>query len=208
MKRTLHNIILAIFGAVTVAVTAQDQQPLSLLEALPVGEAVGPGWKREISLLFDAASKPAEIIDSRSVITDSRKKAEREAVENPTNPVSGRAHAHFDFKGERHSNRYEVQVERYRDKERAVKDLNALAGADQKEYQMKDITGIGDAAVLVSGASGTPLQGTTLYFRRGTYRISISALFGTNSWEDDISFRQLARVFDEPLAAKLVRKNN
>ncbi len=209
MKRTPYKITLAIIGTLTLFVTAaaQDQQPLALLKALPVQEAAGPGWKREIWYLFDAISKPAVIVDTRAELPDSYIGIKREALANPTNPVSARARARYEFKEETHTNHYEVQVERYRDKEGVLKAFNALSGANQKEYQMKHITRLGEAAILVSGAKGTTFQSEALCFRRGTFRISIRPLGGTDSWDNDMYFTILARVFDERLAAKLEENN-
>ena len=66
-----------------------------MLEALPTAEALGSGWSREISLLFDPASKPAELFAASAQLPESYKKERRAAVQNPTNRISGWSHAHF-----------------------------------------------------------------------------------------------------------------
>jgi len=188
--------ILAIIGALSLSFTvaAQDQEPLSVLEALPSAEVLGPHWSREISLLFDPASKPAEIVGASARLPDSCRNEKRNAVENPTNRISGWCHAHFIFQATNRTHQYEVQVDRYRSKGKVADDFRQLLALDTKEYQKTKVQGIGEAAVVYRNANGM-----TLWFRRGNFRVWISPLFGSSRWEDDSGLQHLARAFDTRL---------
>ena len=197
--------ILAVIGAliVTFNAGAQTQEPVPVLQAFPTAEVLGPAWKREIDLLFDPASNPAEICTS-TVVPDSWKKAKREAVENPTNQISGWSHAHFDFYAGKETNRYiryEVQVDRNRSKQQVIEVFNRLLTLDRKEYQKKEIKGLGEAAVVYWDGSGV-----CVWFRRGAFVVWISPMNMDATWENDPALQQLAKALDERLDARIPDK--
>jgi hypothetical protein len=200
--RMLRNLW-AVIGAISLCsgVSAQDQAPLAVLEALPRPEVLGGGWSRDVSLLFDPASQPAEIIGATARLPDSFRKEKRDAVENPTNRISGWAHAHFEFQATNRTAWYEVQVDRYRSKQKLAEDFAQLLAFNAEEYQKKEIQGIGEAAVVYRHASGM-----TLWFRRGTFRVWISPMNSTSSWENDSGLQHLTRAFDKRLDALLLDK--
>jgi hypothetical protein len=197
-----QNSLFPLVGALSVVLSAaaQDQKPLPVLDALPSAESLGSNWRREIGLLFDSASNPAQIVGS-TTLPDSWKKAKREAVDNPTNRVSGWSHAYFDYQSTNATNRYVVQVERYRNKQRVIEDFNHLLTFNATDYQKKDIKGIGEAAVVYCNASGM-----TLWFRTGTFRVWISPISPTRSWEKDTALRELAKAMEKRMEAKLSDK--
>ncbi len=171
-------------------VSAQDAPPLSVMEVIPTVGALGVGWSREIGLLFDPASSPPEIVATSAPRPEARTQADREAVRNPANPISGWAHAHFDFRTTNQSLRYEVQIERYRNKPGVVAAFDQLLASDAEGYQKVPVREVGDDAVLFRNASGV-----TLWFRRGTFRVWITPLGLPSSWENDSAFQHLAKTF-------------
>ena len=187
---------MAVIGAFSLCfcVAARDQESLSVLEALPTTNVLGSNWSRHISVLFDPASQPAEIVAVGSQLPEARKQEHRNAVANPTNRISGWSHVHYEFQGTNGNQRYELQVDRYRSESSASEDFRKLLASDTKEYQKTEIQGIGEEAVVYRGASGM-----TLWFRRGAFRVWLSPLFGTRRWEDDSALQQLARAFDARL---------
>jgi len=180
---------------------AQDQAPLAVLETLPPTEVLGAGWSRDISLLFDPASKPAQIVGGTARLPDSFRRDRQNAVESPTNRISGWTHAHFDFQAKNRTVRYEVQVERYRSKQKLTEDFDRLLAFNAEQNQKKEIHGIGEAAVVYRNASGM-----TLWFRRGTFQVWIGPMNSTSSWENDTGLQQLTKAFDKRLAALLLEK--
>lgn len=124
-----------------------------MLEVLPTAEALGPGWSREITFLFDPASQPSELFGGTSKLPDAFKQQNREAIENPTNLLSGWSHTHFTFKSAKTSRHYEVQIERYRSDYQLEADFNNLLAFDSAEYRRLPIDGLGDAAVLFRNAA-------------------------------------------------------
>ena len=194
------NVILSVIGAFSLCsnVAAQDQDPLPVLEALPPSELLGPNWSREISLLFDPASDPSEIVIASAKLPETFRKERLEAVENPKNRISGSCHAHYDFQGKTGNQRYEIQVNRYRSKKIVEADFAKLLALGTKQYQKAEIYGIGEAAVIYSHSGGM-----TLWFRRETFYIWISPLAGSRRWEDDSALQHLAKAFDARLDEKL-----
>lgn len=182
-------------------VAGQAQDPLAVLEALPPAEVLGAGWSRDISLLFDPASKPAEMVGATARLPDSSRKQQRDAVENPTNRISGWSHAHFIFQATNRAARYEVQVDRYRSKQKLVEDFNRLVAFNGEGYEKKEMQGIGEAAIACRGASGM-----TLWFRKGNFRVWISPMNSVSSWESDSGLQQLTKAFDKRFDALLVDK--
>ncbi len=177
-------------------VAAPDPEPLPVLEALPPPEMLGPNWSRHLCLLFDPASNPAEIVEASAQVTDAFRTEKRNAVANPTNEISGWSHAHYIVQGTNGSHRYEVQVDRYRNPQRAARTFGQLLGSEPKDCQKTEVQGIGEAAVIYRDASGM-----TLWFRSGPFRVWISPLTGNWRWEDDAALQQLAKAFDTRLSA-------
>jgi len=199
--------LLAVIGAFSVCVNSMSQnpEPRPVVQALPRAEVLGSGWRREISLLFDPASNPAEIVSATAQLPGSRRKEHRDAVANPTNQISGWSHAHFDFQGTNRSCRYEVQVERYRSKEALIESFGQLLALRAEQYQKIEVQGIGEAAVMYRDRSGV-----TLWLRRGDFKVSISPMCQTSSWEGDSALQLLAKALvqrlDESVGTKKEQK--
>lgn len=169
-------------------VAAQNQEPLTVLEALPTAESLGTGWSRHIALLFDPASDPHLIVGPMAQLPDCFRKSLQGAVNNPTNTISGWALADFFVRSTNRIARYELQLNRYRSKEKLVEDFDRLLASNAKGYQKLQVQGIGDAAVAFRDQGGM-----TLWFRKGSYRVSISPMSSGSSWEGDTELRWLAK---------------
>ena len=92
---------------------AVGSEPQSILDALPTEASLGPGWKRDVTLLFDQLSRPSEIVHTN--IPESFKAANRARLQDPKSAVSGWSHTHFTFQQTNTFYTYDVQIERYRD---------------------------------------------------------------------------------------------
>ena len=186
--------ILAASGAFSLwCAAAQRQGPVPVLEALPTAESLGAGWSREISLLFDPASKPAELFGASSQLSESFKKERLAAVQNPTNRISGWSHTHFTLHSTNTSRQYEVQVERYRSKDHLRADFDHLLALDQAEYQKVPVEGVGEAAVFFCRVNG----GSTVWFRRADFRVWISPMGTITNWEQDVHMQKLVKMLDQ-----------
>ena len=166
---------------------------MPVLEALPTAESLGAGWSREISLLFDPASKPAELFGASSQLSESFKKERLAAVQNPTNRISGWSHTHFTLHSTNTSRQYEVQVERYRSKDHLRADFDHLLALDQAEYQKVPVEGVGEAAVFFCRVNG----GSTVWFRRADFRVWISPMGTITNWEQDVHLQKLVKMLDQ-----------
>jgi hypothetical protein len=169
-----------------------------VLEALPTAEALGLGWSREISVLFDPASKPAELFAASSRLPESFKKERRDAVQNPTNQISGWSHTHFTLQSTNTSRHYDVQIERYRNKGQLRSDFDQLLAFDAAEYQKAPVDKLGDAAVFYRSMKG----GATVWFRRADFKVWISPMGAVTNWEQDGQLQHLTRMLDQRIAGR------
>jgi hypothetical protein len=194
--------ILAAIGAFSLwCAAAWGQAPLPVLEALPTAEALGTGWSRQISLLFDPASKPAELFAPSSRLPESFKKERREAVQNPTNHISGWSHTHFSYQSTNTSRHYDIQVERYRSQDHLRADFDRLLAFDSAEYQKVPVNGVGDAAVFYRKING----GATVWFRRAAFKVWISPMATVTNWEQDGHLQHLAKLLDQRIVEATAR---
>jgi hypothetical protein len=186
--------LLAAIAAFSLWCTATlGQGPLPVLAALPTAEALGVGWSRQVSLLFDPASKPTELFAPSSQLPESFKKEKREAVENPTNRISGWSQTHFTLRSTNAFRNYDVQVARYRSQDRLRADFDHVLAFDSAEYQKVWVDGVGDAAVFYYKVNG----GATVWFRRADFKVWISSIgIGTN-WGQDEHLQHLAKLLDQ-----------
>jgi hypothetical protein len=197
MKTHTHILVaLATFGF-CLGVTAQSQKPVPILKALPTAESLGPEWKRGITVLFDTASQPPEIINTAKQMPDSFKQEQRAAVENPTNRISGWSHLFYEVNGTNQSGRYDVNIERFRSKEVLTAEFDRLLKLEAAQYHKTELKTVGEAAVIYSDAT----NGLTLWFRRGNFRVWICPLTVNRPWRDDLGLQQLAEALDDRLRA-------
>jgi len=173
---------------------AAGSEPQAILDALPNEAALGVGWKREIGLLFDPLSKPPEILRAASPLPDSFKKEKRAGVEDTKGRVSGWSHTHFTLQTTNRSCLYDVQLERYRNKEHLREDFDQLLILDSAQYGKTPVKDLGDAAVFYYDAKGS---GGTLWFRRADFKVWIAPMNNLTNWEQDSDLRHLARVLDQ-----------
>jgi hypothetical protein len=191
-------ITLTAMGAFSLwCAASQAQGPMPVLEALPTAEALGPGWSREVSVLFDPASKPAELFAASSRLPESFKKERREAVQNPTNRISGWSHTHFTFQSTNTTHHYDVQVERYRSQDHLRADFAQLLAFYSAKYQELPVNGVGDAAAFYRRING----GATVWFRRADFKVWIWPMATVTNWEQDAHLQRLARLLDERILA-------
>jgi hypothetical protein len=191
------KLCLAAIGAFALCcVTVRGQAPLPVLEALPTAETLGAGWSREISLLFDPVSKPSELFAASSRLPESFKKENREAVQNPTNRISGWSHTHFTFHSTNASHHYDVQVERYRSKAHLRAEFDQLLAFDSAEYRKVPVDGIGEAAVFFRKVNG----GATVWFRRADFRVWIASMGTVTNWDQDVHLQDLVKEIDQRIA--------
>jgi hypothetical protein len=188
-----NHISTAIIAISLCCAAAWAQAPLPVLEALPTTEALGPGWRREISVMFDPASKPPELFAASSRLPERFKQERREAVQNPTNLISGWAHSHFSLQSTNTAHHFDVQIERYRNREHLAADFNQLLAFDSAEYQKVPVDRIGDAAVFYSKTN----NGTTLWFRRADFKVWIAAMGTATNWLQNEHLQRLARMLDQ-----------
>lgn len=186
---------LAVLGGFSLCfcAAAQGQAPLAVLAALPTAEALGSGWSREISLLVDPASKPAELFGASARLSESFKKERRDAVQNPTNRISGWSHTHYTLQSTNTSRQYDVQVERYRSKDHLRSDFAHLLAFDSAEYRKAPVDGLGDAAVFYGDIKG----GATVWFRRADFKVWISTMGAVTNWAQDRHLQHLAKMLDQ-----------
>ncbi|HYG34169.1 MAG TPA: hypothetical protein VEC99_05265 [Clostridia bacterium] len=177
--------------ALWLCASAHGQVSNSLANVIPTGHALGTGWHREIEVLIDPLSKPpAEIIHPTEQISESTLNEWRRSVRDPNYHLSGWIHARFDFLSGNTTNRYHLRVERYRSEAVLRKAFAPLLKSDSLR-QRSIARKIGDAAV-VTREQGT----TTLSFRRGHFRVSVSSFNNTPSEEKNGSLRHLAEAVD------------
>ncbi|MEI7732419.1 MAG: hypothetical protein WCO56_22805 [Verrucomicrobiota bacterium] len=179
-------------GKPEIATAGSD--PQSVLAMLPSEEALGPAWKREIGLLFDPLSQPSEILHTASPFPDSFKKEIRATVEGPEHAVSGWSNTHFTFQNTNRSCLYEVQIERYRNKEQLRAGFEQLLTFASYQYRKAPVNDLGDAAVFYQATNST---GATLWFRRGNFKVRIAAMNDTTHWEQDSNLQHLAKTLDQ-----------
>jgi len=197
MKTRTHILVaLATFGF-CLGVTAQSQKPVPILKALPTAESLGPEWKRGITVMFDPASQPPEIINTAKQMRDSFKQEQRAAVENPTNRISGWSHLFYEVNGTNQSGRYDVNIERFRSKEVLTAEFDRLLKLETAQYHKTELKTVGDAAVIYSDTT----NGATLWFRRGHFRIWIAPLYFHRPGKEDVGLQQLAKALDDQLRA-------
>ena len=168
--------------------------PQAILEALPTEDTLGSGWKREIGVLFDPLSKPSEILHTASPFPDSFKKEKRAGVEDPKGRVSGWSHTHFTLQTTNRSCRYDVQIERYRNKEHLREDFDPLLSLDSEQYRKTPVKDLGDTAVFYYDAKRS---GGTVWFRRAEFKVWIAPMNNLTNWEQDSDLQHLARILDQ-----------
>ena len=193
--RRVLKLMWAVIGGFSVCLCAavQGQGPLPVLEALPTAEALGSGWSREISLMFDPASKPPELLAASTRLPESYKKERRATVQNPTNRISGWSHTHFTRQSTNTSYHYDVQIDRYRRKDHLRADFDKLLAFSSAEYQKIPVDGIGEAAVFYRSLKG----GATVWFRRADFMVWITPMGDLANWAQDGHLQHLAKMLDQ-----------
>lgn len=197
MKTHTHILLaLATFGF-CLGVTAQSQKPVPILKVLPTAESLGPEWKRGLTVLFDPASQPSEISNTAKPMRDSFKQAQRAAVENPTNRISGWSLLYYEVNGTNQSGRYDVNIARFRSKEVLTAEFDRLLKLEAAQYPKTKLKTVGDAAVFFSDST----NGATLWFRRGHFRVWIIPVYFQGPGKEDAGLQQLAKALDDQLRA-------
>jgi hypothetical protein len=197
MKTSIHVLLVVAVSGFCLGVAAEPPPVRSVLAALPPAESLGPGWKRDIDALFDSASQPPEIIGASARIPDSFKQQQRLNMANPTNNVSGWGHLDYEFQGTNRHRRYEVNIERFRSKDRLYEEFNRLLTLESDQYQKTELKTVGESAVIYQHATG--VSGLTLWFCRGNFRVWIAPMDSTASWKGDAEFQKLARALDDQM---------
>jgi len=192
---TIGTLCLCLFAA------AEDKAPLAVLDALPPPDALGVGWEREIAVLFDPASSPSELFAASSRLPESFKQDRRDRVRNPTNQISGWCHLHFTLQTSNATRRYDVQMQRYRNKDRLRADFSKLELADVAEYHKVPVDGLGDAGLFCRSKNG----GSTVWFRRADFMVWIAPMGLVTNWEQDSQLKYLSRKIDQRIAGRKAR---
>ena len=182
---------------------AADAIPASqgILEALPTVDHLGTNWSREVSLLFDSRGDPTEMLATTLPLPDALVLEQRAAVRDPAGKVSAWANVQYDLRSAHTTNRYDVQIYRYRSKEALIEDFDRLLALDSEQYEKTMIRDL--AAVAVAFRDARTGSGT-LWFRIGDYKVWISP--GSSfSWGSDPSLQQLARALIRQLGTAIHR---
>ena len=185
------GLAIILFGSSAIGAGSESQ---TVLDALPSETSLGPGWKRDITLLFDPWGKPQEI--ARTNLSESFLAASRARVEDPKGTVSGFSHTHFTFLQTNAHSTYDVQIERYRNPQQLKNEFDHLLNLDNDEYTKAPVEGLGDAAVLCNKTRGF---GATLWFRRANFKVWIAPLGSITNWSQDARLQDLARKLDQEI---------
>lgn len=129
-------------------------------------------------------------------IPESFKAANRARLQNPKRAVSGWSHTHFTFPQTNSYHTYEVQIERYRDRQQLKQEFDHLLNLDNDEYTKAPVEGPGDAAVLYYKTNGV---GVTLWLRRADFKVWISGAGSITNWSQDARLQDLARNLDQKI---------
>ena len=192
LKKTLMTGFIFLVGSMSNAAAGVEPQPI--LDVLPTEESLGPRWKRHVGLLFDPHSKPTEITSIATPLPESLKNEQRDGVANPQSKVSGWSNVHYTLQMTNGPAVYEVQIYRYRDRQRLAEEFDQLLRLDSEQYQHSPVKGLGDAAVFYRS---TRTPGSTLWFRRADFKAWIAPSPCDTNWEEDVNLQLLAIQLDQ-----------
>ena len=178
---------------------APGAEPQAILHVLPTEESLGQHWKREVSLLFDPLSKPAVITPETSTLPESFKNEQLDTVANPQSHVSGWGNAQYTLHLTNGPAVYDVQIYRYRDRQRLAEEFDQLLRLDSEQYQHSPVNGLGDAAVFYRS---TRTPGSTLWFRRADFKAWIAPSSSVTRWEQDVNLQNLASQLDQRMVQR------
>ena len=173
------------------AVTPQD----GTLRVFPTAEKLGPKWSRELLLLFDPISSPAEDVPRSEAFPESIVQSiQRYVTTNWQGPVLKWGQARFHVRSGSMDHLYEAQVLTFDSRAHLRKEFADLVqNIRPKNGQGQPVQGVGEAAMLFGSSDR---QKMTLWFIDREHLVSISPLGpGPHlSWEGDLSLRHLANA--------------
>jgi hypothetical protein len=164
-----------------------------MLEAMPTPDELGPGWTREEAAIFDAHDDMVNRRPEGGAIPSQFDKAKSgepanfgAAVHDSMRNISGGARVHYRFQSAEGTNRYEVQLQRYRSKEQLVQDFDKVWALDSGRYERKRIGQIPALAIeLEDRVTGS----CAIWVRAAQFKATIAGAGG--SWEEDGALRGL-----------------
>jgi hypothetical protein len=174
--------------------TGAGADPQAILKVLPTEESLGSEWKRHVGLLFDPHSTPTEIISIASPLPESFRSEQRHGVANPQSKVSGWSNVHYTLQMTNGPAVYEVQIYRYRDRQRLAEEFDQILRLESEQYHHSAVKGLGDAAVFVRNTQG---PGSTVWFRRADFKVWMGPGPSVTNWDQDVNLQHLAIEMDK-----------
>lgn len=172
-----------------VFVSAQGQSVVPIANVLPTAKSLGIGWQSRIEILLDPDSRSAEVF-SDGQYSDSDLKAWRHLIQDTNYTLSGWAHLRFEFSAPSSTNRYYLQVDRFRSKT-ALTNRFANLLASHPTNSRSAPPRIGEVA-LVEHEEGA----VALWFRRREFLVHVASFGQTPSGTAVGSMQHLAKAVD------------
>ncbi len=189
----VHLLARITAAAVWVCSVAQAEVFIPVAEVIPAPGGLGPGWESQIEVLVESGTNPVQMLTPEE-FSEATVKEWRRSVADTNQPLSGWARARFDFKSHTATNRYYLQVDRFRSEAAIAKRWASLleSGSARQNTFPRDI---GEAA-FVAHEKGS----VALWFRRGSFIVNVSSFGATPPEEPDGSLRHLAAMTDSRIS--------
>ena len=179
------NSAMAVWG-----VSAQADPTTYLAAINPTPGSLGTGWQSHVEFLIDPTGEPSEILGSDQFSADTLT-SWRRSSKDTNYTLSGWVRARFDSASAHATNRYYLEIDRFRNKAVLTNQFAQMLVARAANPQRTFPRDIGEAAI-VEHEKGAP----TLWFRRGFFLVRVSSFGATPAGETGGSMRDLANTVD------------
>ncbi|HWQ90684.1 MAG TPA: PDZ domain-containing protein [Clostridia bacterium] len=162
-------------------------------EVIPDPSSLGPGWESQIEVLVDSETTPFQMLVPGEFAEATVNEWRRSAAD-PSESLSGWGRARFDFKWHTATNRYYLQVDRFRS-QAALADRWARLAETKRARHNTFPQDIGEAACVTREAGSV-----AVWFRRGSFIVNVSSSGATPPEDPGGSMQRLAREVDDNIS--------